>query len=104
VPRTRDDEPDEDEDEDSEWEPDGDDYDPDDPETYPHGLYDDDGPPTVPCRHCGAEILEDSEQCPKCGRYLSEEDAPATVGKSGPWWILVLLALAAVVMWIVGGG
>ena len=26
------------------------DYDPDVPETYPQGLYDDDGPPLVPCR------------------------------------------------------
>jgi predicted nucleic acid-binding Zn ribbon protein len=104
VARTRYDEPDEDEDEDSDWEPDEDHYDPDEPETYPHGLYDDDGPPTVPCPHCGADILEDSEQCPKCGSYVSKEDAPAGSGKSAAWWVLVLLALAVVLMWIVGVG
>ena len=38
------------------------DYDPDDPETFPHGLYTDDGIPTVPCPHCGAEIIEDAER------------------------------------------
>ena len=98
MARTPHDTPEEDE---SDW--DEDDYDPEDSETYPSGLYDDDGPATVPCPHCGAEIIEDAEQCPKCGRYLSEEDSPST-GKSGAWWILVLLALAAAVMWVVGRG
>ena len=105
MARTRYDEPDEDEGE-GDWEPDADHYDPDDPETYPPGLYDDDGPPTVPCPHCGEEMFEDAEQCPECGQYVSKEDAPAApgAGKSGAWWILVLLALAAVLMWITGRG
>jgi hypothetical protein len=100
VARTRE-EPDEDGDD---WEDDEDHYDPDEPETYPSGLYDDDGPPTVPCPHCGAEILEDSEQCPKCGSYISKEDTPAGVGKSAAWWVLIVLALAAAAMWAVGWG
>ena len=106
MARTRYDEPDEDEDEEPDWEPDEDHYDPDDPETYPHGLYDDDGLPTVPCPHCGEEVFEDSERCPECGQYISKEDAPATpgAGKSGAWWVLVLLALAAVLLWITGRG
>ena len=100
MARTRYDEPDEDEDDD--WEPDEDHYDPDDPETYPPGLYDDDGPATVACPHCRAEILEEAEQCPKCGEYLSREDTPATAGWSPAWWVLVLLALAAAALMAVG--
>lgn len=95
------DEPDDEDDEEPDWGA-GDDYDPDDPETYPQGLYADDGPPTVPCPHCGADIFEDAEQCPKCGRYMSREDQPG--GKSGAWWVLVVLALAAVAAWVTGRG
>jgi hypothetical protein len=99
VARTPHEHPDEDEDD---WN-DEDDYDPEEPETYPSGLYDDDGPATVPCPYCGAEIIEDAEQCLRCGRYISKEDSPP-IGNSGAWWVLVLLALAAVVMWVVGRG
>jgi predicted nucleic acid-binding Zn ribbon protein len=79
------------------------DYDPDEPETYPQGLYDDDGPAIIPCHHCGEEVLEDSERCPNCGMYLSKEDKP---GKSwsGLWMIVAILALLATVMMIVGCG
>jgi hypothetical protein len=92
VARTRRDEPD-----------DEDDYDPDDPETYPSGVYaDDDGPATVPCPHCKAEILEDSEQCPRCGNYISKEDVPRE-GKTGPWVMLMVLALLAAALMVLAG-
>ena len=77
------------------------DYDPDDPETYPAGLYDDPELPTVPCPYCGAEMLEDAEQCPRCGKYISREDVPAQP-RSGIWIVLVILALFAVVIWMAG--
>jgi hypothetical protein len=77
------------------------DYDPDDPETYPQGLYNDDGPPTVTCPHCQAEVFEDAERCPRCGNYLSREDAPAQP-RGGAWVIVMILALLAVAMWVAG--
>ncbi len=92
---TRHREPDEDD-----WD-ESDDYDPDDPETYPQGLYDDDGPPTVPCPYCRAEVIEDSEQCPRCGKYISEEDAPRE-SRGGAWVILMILALLAAAIWVSG--
>jgi predicted nucleic acid-binding Zn ribbon protein len=101
VPRTRHHEPDDDDPDD--WDDEYDaarDYDPDDLETYPEGLYGDDGPPTVPCPHCRAEIIEDSEQCPRCGNYLSREDAPPRRG--GAWVILMILALIAVAILVAG--
>lgn len=100
--RTRRDEPDDEDDSDPDWDT-GDDYDPDDSETYPQGLYDDDGPPLVPCPHCRADIFEDSEQCPECGRYLTGEDAPAA-GKSSAWWILIVLTLLAIALMVSRGG
>jgi predicted nucleic acid-binding Zn ribbon protein len=77
------------------------DYDPEDPETYPRGLYEDYGIPTVPCPHCRADILEDSERCPRCGNYLSKEDAPRQRG--GTWVILMILALLAAAILVAGG-
>lgn len=76
-------------------------YDPDDPETYPEGLYTDDEPGTVPCPHCGKDVLEDSERCPNCEMYLSKEDAPVE-SRSGPWMMVLVLALLGVLMWIIG--
>jgi hypothetical protein len=80
------------------------DYDPDDPETYPAGLYADDGRAVVPCPHCRAEIDEESEQCPKCGMYPSREDeGTPREGKSAAWIILMALALLAALAWVIGG-
>jgi RNA polymerase subunit RPABC4/transcription elongation factor Spt4 len=77
------------------------DYDPDDPETYPAGVYADDGRAAVPCRHCRAEIDEDAEQCPKCGMYVTDEDATPEK-KSAVWTALVVLALAAALLGVLG--
>ena len=80
------------------------DYDPDDPETYPAGLYADDDRALVPCPHCRAEIDEESEQCPKCGMYISKEDSPASGrGKPVVWIVLMALALLAALSWALGG-
>jgi predicted nucleic acid-binding Zn ribbon protein len=56
---------------------------------------------TIPCPYCRRPIYEDSQRCPHCGNYISEEDAPAA---RKPWWIIVgaLLVLYVVYRWIVG--
>jgi len=56
---------------------------------------------TIPCPYCRHPIYEDSQRCPHCGNYISEEDAPAA---RKPWWIIVgaLLGLYVVYRWIVG--
>jgi hypothetical protein len=77
------------------------DYDPDESETYPRGVYDDDGPATVSCPYCKREILEDAEWCPRCESYISREDAPSP-GKSRAWIVMMVLALLAAVMWVAG--
>ncbi|QJW95008.1 zinc ribbon domain-containing protein [Frigoriglobus tundricola] len=97
MARTRHDDPDDDSDEyDAET-----DYDPDDPETYPAGLYADEERAVVPCPHCRAEIDEEAQQCPKCGMYLSREDAPRE-GKSAAWIVMMALAFLAALAWALG--
>jgi hypothetical protein len=61
----------------------------------------DDDESTVPCPQCRRPVYEDSPRCPHCGQYISDADA-ATARK--PWWILVgvLLAFLVVLWWIVG--
>jgi hypothetical protein len=79
------------------------DYDPDDPETYPEGLYADDSRELIACPHCRAEIDEESEQCPKCGMFISDEDAGQPREKrSFAWFILMALALLAALSWALG--
>ena len=79
------------------------DYDPDDPDTYPSGVYVDGGRETVPCPHCRAEIDEESEQCPRCGMYITSEDAgQPREGKSVVWIVLMALALLAALSWALG--
>ena len=71
---------------------DGGDWQPDD------AAEDDD---TIPCPHCRAPVYEGAEQCPACGNYLSEEDAPAA---PKPWWIVLglVLGLSAACLWVFG--
>ena len=62
-------------------------------------LHDDDDDDLVPCPYCKAPIYEDSQRCPECGNYISEEDAPPWVK---PLWIVggAVAALAGIVYWI----
>lgn len=62
---------------------------------------DDEDAETVPCPHCGADVYENAEQCPRCGKYLSAEDAPPSRPRG---WVAVMmvLALVAAVMWVFG--
>jgi hypothetical protein len=62
---------------------------------------DEDDLPLVPCPYCRAEIVEDAEQCPYCGHYISAEDAPRQ-GKSWVWIVLMVLALLAAVAMTLG--
>ena len=59
---------------------------------------DDDLDETVPCPHCRADVYEDAERCPRCGKYLSREDSP----RRHPWWVVAgaLACLAMVFWWI----
>ena len=93
--------PDPDEEDDESFEYDADNYDPDDPETYPQGLYDDDGPPVVPCRRCGEEMFEDVDLCPNCGTYQSAEEADQKP-RFGPGVIVLILALIAALIMTLG--
>jgi len=59
------------------------------------------GEPTIPCPYCRAEIHEESPQCPRCGNYISDEDAPPP---PKPWWLIigVIICLVIVYRWIAG--
>lgn len=64
---------------------------------WPDEDYDE---PTIPCPHCGRDILEDSERCPHCENYISQEDSPT---ERKPWWIIigVVACLYVVYRWSV---
>lgn len=83
------------------------DYDPDDPDTYPEGLYaeGEEDPSAVPCPYCREDIDEDAVRCPRCGNYLSREDAPAGAASGSRGWVTVVmvLALLAAAMWVFAG-
>jgi predicted nucleic acid-binding Zn ribbon protein len=58
---------------------------------------DPDGTPPIDCPYCGAEIHADTDVCPKCGKYISREDAPQERGWF--WWIaLLVVALGAILV------
>ena len=62
---------------------------------------DDGEEPTIPCPHCRRQIHEESQRCPYCENYVSEDDK---VSARKPWWIIVgsLLIFYVVYRWIAG--
>jgi uncharacterized paraquat-inducible protein A len=52
------------------------------------------------CPYCQADIYEDAVRCPRCERYLSQEDAPS----SRPRWVMAtaLVCLLIVLWWAFG--
>ncbi|MBY0456743.1 MAG: hypothetical protein K2V38_05365 [Gemmataceae bacterium] len=99
MARTRRDEPEDEWDEGDDYDAERD-YDPDDTDTYPEGLYADNEPALIPCPHCRAEIDEESQQCPRCRVFLSREDAPARATPT--WVVLLILALLATMVLTLG--
>ena len=54
-----------------------------------------DDPVETPCPYCGAAVSELAEVCPRCGNYISSEDAPPA---RKPKWFLIGLALCLIVV------
>jgi hypothetical protein len=56
---------------------------------------------TIPCPYCKREIHEESQRCPHCGNYISDEDAPPA---RKPWWIIIgaLLVFYIIYRWVAG--
>jgi hypothetical protein len=67
-----------------------------DPREYPDPDKADEG--CMPCPHCLAVIWDDSERCPACGRYLSDEET----SRRHPWWVMmgIVICLALALYWI----
>lgn len=59
----------------------------------PSDMDDEDELPTMPCPYCKKPVHEESEICPHCGTYISEEDAPHPL----PAWMWIGIALLALV-------
>jgi predicted nucleic acid-binding Zn ribbon protein len=50
------------------------------------------------CPRCGGDIVEDSQWCPHCKNYVSQEDAP----RRKSWWVIagvVVVIVLIVVLW-----
>ncbi len=61
--------------------------------------FNDDAPDyVVPCPACGADVHEDTQQCPVCGDWIvpGAKGSPRTI-----WVVAAMLALAGMTYWIV---
>ena len=83
------------------WEPEDEDDSDDDYSGFDTSDSDDDT--TLPCPSCGAEIFDEAERCPACGRYLTREDMQ---NPKKPWWLVagVVICLLIVLSWAFGAG
>lgn len=74
----------------------------DDDELDADDEFDQDDDQTLPCPYCGEPVYDEAEQCPACGNYLSEEDAPR---RPKPLWIVagVAACIVIVICWVVLG-
>ena len=70
---------------------------------YPDEDDMDDESETSPCPHCGADVYEDSVQCPVCGEYITSGGGNQWAGRSA-WWILLGLLGVGAVLWVLLAG
>lgn len=61
------------------------------------GTDDDEPVDTIPCSHCGTDVYEDAEQCPRCGEWIIDQASPLTA-KPLWWQILGVLGVIAVIL------
>lgn len=54
---------------------------------------DDETPDLVACPHCGNEIFEDAEQCPRCQQYLLKTGSAAAATTSLGWVGVLIIVL-----------
>jgi len=78
------------------WDDDDDDL--DDDVEY-EGSYDDQEI-TIPCPHCGRDVVEDIASCPYCGNYITDADRTKS---SRPLWITltIILCLIMAIGWVI---
>lgn len=60
--------------------------------------WDDEPVDLIDCPHCGAEVYEEAEQCPRCGEYITRVSTSAWDGKPAWWVVLGLLGIVAVIL------
>lgn len=77
------------------WNDDDDDLDDDESE----GSYDDQEI-TIPCPHCGRDVVEDVAMCPYCENFIAAEDRTRS---SRPLWITltIILCLIMAIGWAI---
>jgi len=53
------------------------------------------------CPECGAMVYEETQRCPQCGEWITP---PAAASRAGRMWLaLVVLAIVALVAWMLRG-
>jgi hypothetical protein len=80
--------------------PDGDDFDDDEGDD---DDFDGDEGELLPCPECGADIYEESQQCPYCGSYVTFSTHPFT-GRAWWWVALGLLGIIAMIVMLAIAG
>ncbi len=71
---------------------------------YPDEDENDELSETCPCPNCGAEIYEDTDQCPVCGQYITPGGQNLWANRSAWWVLLGLLGIGAVLWVLLAGG
>jgi hypothetical protein len=61
------------------------------------GTDDEEPADTIPCGHCGADVYEEAEQCPRCGEWITRHSSPLT-GRPLWWQLIGLLGVIAVIL------
>ncbi|MHB0958009.1 MAG: hypothetical protein ACYC6N_15980 [Pirellulaceae bacterium] len=70
---------------------------PDDRDDPDDDDLDDESTDTIVCRHCGADVYEDADQCPTCGMYIMANTGVWS-NKSVVWIALGLLGVLAAIL------
>lgn len=72
--------------------------DPEEPDEADRDPDGEEGVDLIECPHCGEEVYEYAQQCPKCGKYFSEERRRARTNQP-IWVVLTAAALLMAILW-----
>jgi predicted nucleic acid-binding Zn ribbon protein len=69
-----------------------------DPDPSDQDAEDDPDAMTVPCPHCGADVFDEADICPRCGNFMLQDEVKRSRRPRSLWLLVGVIVCLAVVL------